>query len=322
MADRYSRFPNASTNRIFVSYRRADSGVWTENLASSLRSYFGEGSLFRDLDSMVAGQDFMTQLDSALDQSRVVLALIGPAWTTIRSQDGIRRIDDAQDVVVAELTRALQRDVPVIPVLVGGAQLPKEGELPRSLRSLTKRHALHLREGDWPHDLGVLVRQLESHGLVQRGVTESGREPPRVPSLTDRREYERTVNAARHSAFTAARGAVDMLGYRLIGESAGATEITFRALGRDVTLIVFDQSPGTSRLVLEFNSVRTAALGAAAVVSFGVGTVTWAAMRAWERRFARGYFDNVESVLGGHGVRTDSRRLPGVERMKSRFGKL
>ena len=76
--------------------------------------------------------------------------VIGPGWSA--ALEKARR--DGQDFVELEVQIALDRpDVSVIPVLVGGAAMPTEAELPGSLRELAGREALELHDDTvrWDH---------------------------------------------------------------------------------------------------------------------------------------------------------------------------
>jgi hypothetical protein len=91
----------------------------------------------------------------------VLLAVIGKTWTTITGADGRRRLDDPEDLVRREIARALQRpDVEVIPVLVDGARMPTEAELPPDLAPLARRQACELSDLRWDFDVDNLARRL------------------------------------------------------------------------------------------------------------------------------------------------------------------
>jgi hypothetical protein len=64
-------------------------------------------------------------IDRALADSDVALAVIGPGWVTAVTPQGTRRLLEDDDYVNLELAGALRRGIRVIPVLVGGAQLPE-----------------------------------------------------------------------------------------------------------------------------------------------------------------------------------------------------
>src|SRR3954453_7059743 len=101
--------------RIFISYRRTDSPAHAGRLYDRLVDKFGEGSVFKDLDSMDLGDDFVDVIQSTIARCDVVLAVIGAAWVTSR-HDGRRRLDEPGDWVRTEILEALRGSARVIPV--------------------------------------------------------------------------------------------------------------------------------------------------------------------------------------------------------------
>ena len=154
------RRAEAPAERIFISYRRADSGGWARSLHDNLEERLGPGRAFRDV-TMQGGMDFHEHVESLLDRCDVLLAVIGKTWTTITDADGRRRLDDPEDLVRREIARALQRpDVQVIPVLVDGARMPTEHEFPPDLAPLARRQACELSDLRWDFDVDNLARRL------------------------------------------------------------------------------------------------------------------------------------------------------------------
>ncbi len=74
---------------------------------------------------------------------------------------GKRRLDDPKDTVRQELQTALKSGMRVFPILVGGAKMPAEEELPGELQALARRNALEVSEQDWNEDFEKLVAALE-----------------------------------------------------------------------------------------------------------------------------------------------------------------
>jgi hypothetical protein len=149
-----------SADRVFISYRRADSGGWARSLHDKLDEELGAGRAFRDV-VMEGGMDFVQHVESLLDRCDVLLAIIGKRWTSITDADGHRRLDDGDDLVRREIARALQRpDVQVIPVLVDGAHMPAKDELPPDLAPLIQRQACELTDSRWEYDVQVLARRV------------------------------------------------------------------------------------------------------------------------------------------------------------------
>jgi hypothetical protein len=151
---------DANAERIFISYRRADSGGWARSLHDNLDERLGTGRAFRDV-AMQGGMDFHDHVESLLDRCDVLLAIIGKEWSSITGADGKRRLDDPHDLVRREIARALQRpDVQVIPVLVDGARMPTDDELPPDLAPLSRRQACELTDSRWDYDVERLTERV------------------------------------------------------------------------------------------------------------------------------------------------------------------
>src|SRR3954470_3843792 len=107
--------------RIFLSYRRGDVGGYAGRLADALHERMGAKSVFQDVLDIAPGQDYTAVIDRALDNSDALLAVIGPGWLAASTPQGSPRLFAGDDYVRLEIARALDRDVRVVPVLVGGA---------------------------------------------------------------------------------------------------------------------------------------------------------------------------------------------------------
>jgi hypothetical protein len=146
---------------IFISYRREDSAGWTGRLAERLKQKFGAEAIFMDIDTIQPGADFAEALRAAVGACDVLLAIIGPEWSLVKNAEGQARLQDPNDWVRTELTAALSRSIPVIPVLVGGATLPKLATLHDDLRKLFNYQAHELTDKRWEFDSSQLVKVLE-----------------------------------------------------------------------------------------------------------------------------------------------------------------
>lgn len=155
-------------NRYFVSYRRDDAPGHAGRLYDGLALKYGEDRVFMDVNRVLPGEDFVERLDAALGQSDALIAVIGPGWIDARDRLGRRRLDDGADYVRRELAAALALDVPVIPVLVNGAAIPREAELPETIAALAHRQAVEIRDTDWAAGLGRLVTALTNVDALPR----------------------------------------------------------------------------------------------------------------------------------------------------------
>lgn len=152
--------------RVFLSYRRGDVGGYAGRLSDDLRERLGTNSVFQDVTAIELGAAFTVAIDRALDESDAVLAVIGPRWLSAATPQGTRRLFEADDSVRLELTRALQREVRVVPVLVGGADLPAADALPEDLRGLVERQGIALRDESWRQDVESLVGSLRGEPVM------------------------------------------------------------------------------------------------------------------------------------------------------------
>lgn len=161
---------------IFISYRRQDSQSAAGRLADHLREHMPAVPIFRDVETIEPGVDFVDAIGRALQSCGVLLAIIGPRWATMTDAAGRRRLDDANDYARLEISTALKRsDVLVIPVLVEGAAMPAADDLPDDLKLLARRNAFELSDKRWEFDVGLLVDALNK----ALGIVPSPKPPPR-----------------------------------------------------------------------------------------------------------------------------------------------
>jgi ABC-type amino acid transport substrate-binding protein len=151
----------ATPGRIFISYRRDEAAYPAGWLFDRLAEHFGSDQVFKDVDSIEPGDDFIEVINTAVGSCDVLLALIGTQWLSLRDEDGNRRIDDPNDFVRLEIEAALARKVRVIPILVDGATVPQQEDLPPSIAKLFRHQALELSPSRFGFDSGRLLRVLD-----------------------------------------------------------------------------------------------------------------------------------------------------------------
>jgi glycerophosphoryl diester phosphodiesterase len=136
---------NGEAGRVFISYRRQETAWPARQLYDLLVAELGADRVFKDVDNIEPGDDFVERIQWAVGSCQVLLALIGPQWLTVKDAAGGRRLDDPTDFVRLEVETALNRDdVRVIPILVDNAQMPTPQELPTGLAALTRRQAVEI----------------------------------------------------------------------------------------------------------------------------------------------------------------------------------
>ncbi len=179
---------------IFVNYRKVDTVYGVDAVAALLVEYLGQEQVFLDHDSMRYGDDFPPTIRAALERCNALVAIIGPQWLTATDSSGNRLIDREHDWVREEIARALARGIPVVPVLLRGAELPPADKLPTEIKRLAYRQRCEisfegLGEGVW-RLVGNLVHQVPELLLPRLFEPETKLPPGHLPSALLRAEYE------------------------------------------------------------------------------------------------------------------------------------
>ena len=125
-----------------------------------LVTHFGEQKVFMDVAGIEAGRDFRQAIEESVANCGVLLVIIGPSWLAAKNEAGVRRLDDPADFVREEVAAALRRDIPVIPVLVRGAEMPRVEQLPETLTDLAYRNCVELTHARWRSDVQLLIEPL------------------------------------------------------------------------------------------------------------------------------------------------------------------
>jgi tetratricopeptide (TPR) repeat protein len=165
---------------IAISYRREDSLPTAGRLYDRLHSKFGKKNVFMDFDSIPPGMDFREQIKQMIERSNLVIAIIGPHCLG-EQPDASRRIDNPADFVRLEIAYALERGIPVIPVLVNNTPMPPPEKLPQEIEGLAFRNAVTLDTGiDFHHHADRLITGIGK----AMDVTPRSRGPRKVPEPT------------------------------------------------------------------------------------------------------------------------------------------
>ena len=146
---------------IFLSYRRADSAAVVDHLYDRLVARYGRECIFRDIDNIPLGKDFRDHIGTVIGGCDIVLAIIGPCWHGGRGASA-NRILREDDPVRIEIEVAIEAGALVIPILVGGAEMPNRQKVPPSLHGLPALNAATLATGrDFEHHLTLLFKKLD-----------------------------------------------------------------------------------------------------------------------------------------------------------------
>lgn len=152
------RLARKSPGRIFINYRRDDAGGVAGRLADSLNRYFGHGRVFRDVDGIETGANFEDVLKRTANDADAMIVLIGRDWIGAKDTNGAVRLHDPNDWVAREIAAALERKIPIYPVLIEAAAMPRPDELPESLRPLVRHNAMSISDHRWQVDVTRLAK--------------------------------------------------------------------------------------------------------------------------------------------------------------------
>ncbi len=162
---------------IFISYRRGDAEGQAGRLFDDLAGHFGKTAVFMDVEDIEPGRDFRKVIDQHVSSCGVLLSLVGKGWLNAADNEGHRRLEDPNDFVRLETASALKRDIPVIPVLVQGANMPKAESLPDDLKEFAFRNAVELTHARWVSDVQLLIKALGRYvdtGNEQKEAVQTG----------------------------------------------------------------------------------------------------------------------------------------------------
>ena len=147
--------------KIFINYRRGETLKDAQHLATLLARSFGSHRIFLDLQGIDGGENYVHTLARQVAASDVVIALIGKNWIDLKDEEGNRRLDNPNDFVRFEIAQALQRDIPVLPVLLDGAPVPRITQLPQDMMALALFQAMPLRAESVVQDAEAIARRLK-----------------------------------------------------------------------------------------------------------------------------------------------------------------
>jgi hypothetical protein len=160
---------------IFVSYRRGDSPGHAGRLQDALRRRFGPEHVFYDVTRIKGGVDFSIAIRDAIERSGVVALVIGPGWERRRFKDWVV---SRRDWVEYEVQCARRAGKPVMPILVGDAEMPES--LAPAFEFLSTINAVSLRDESWDDDVERLLSRLPE--IARTPVAPAPPLPARRPS--------------------------------------------------------------------------------------------------------------------------------------------
>jgi formylglycine-generating enzyme required for sulfatase activity len=146
--------------KIFINYRRVESLNQAQHLKTLFDGAFGAKRVFLDVRGIDGGENWLQTLERQVAACDAMVVLIGKEWTNLKDEHGNRRLDDPHDKVRFEISQALLRNLPVVPVSIDGAAIPKAAQLPDNLLQLARIQAMPLRAESFTQDAAAIIERL------------------------------------------------------------------------------------------------------------------------------------------------------------------
>jgi hypothetical protein len=139
-------------------------------------------SVFKDVDNIPAGVDFVESIPKAMQRATIQLVIIGSHFLDVSDLAGGRRLDNPDDYVRLEVEAGLRKGIPVIPILLEGVTMAAPNQWPSSLARLSRLNALSVRhDPDFSNDMRRVIAAIEraEEGALEQPAPSAA--PPSAP---------------------------------------------------------------------------------------------------------------------------------------------
>ena len=69
--------------KIFISYRRDDSGYTSGRIYDFFADRFGKENILKDIDDIRLGSDFRKEIERMAEECELVAVVMGPRWNDV-----------------------------------------------------------------------------------------------------------------------------------------------------------------------------------------------------------------------------------------------
>jgi hypothetical protein len=149
-----------NTHGIFISYRREGGGIFAGILYDGLCRYYSADKIFKDVNSLTAGSDFVKTISAAMQSSDILVVVIDKYWMRSKIDPNENKLFQKKDYVHFEIREAMNNNLKLVPVLIDGASMPRESELPEDIAVFSKSHAFRIKHESISSDLQDFINLL------------------------------------------------------------------------------------------------------------------------------------------------------------------
>jgi hypothetical protein len=149
--------------KIFINYRRKQSLAEAQHLATILAKEFGARRVFIDVRGIDGFSDWFETLKKQVEGTAAMISVIGKDWLSALDAKDYAPGEKTKDFARFEISEALRRNIPVLPVLLDGAAMPLSSQLPADMQGMLRLQAMDLTLQRFPEDAAAIVKQLKKH---------------------------------------------------------------------------------------------------------------------------------------------------------------
>jgi formylglycine-generating enzyme required for sulfatase activity len=149
------------SGKIFINYRRKQSLAEAQHLATILSREFGERRVFIDVRGIDGFSNWLETLKQEVEGTSAMISVVGRGWLAALDREEHPSGVATRDFVRFEIAEALRRKIPVLPVLLDDAELPKSSELPIEIQGIWSRQAIRLHGDRFPEDAAAISKKLK-----------------------------------------------------------------------------------------------------------------------------------------------------------------
>src|SRR5262249_23818677 len=155
------------------NYRRKQEGGWAADaIATRLAREFGAERIFLDVTGIPPGAKFAEQIRSEIARAVALVVVLGKDWYQIQDDEtGEQRIARADDWVRSEIRTAVERQIPIFPLLIDDATPPSKEVLPDDIKEFIGNQAWQVRQAHVDDDLRPVIEELAKRTGIPRAVS-------------------------------------------------------------------------------------------------------------------------------------------------------
>lgn len=147
---------------ILINYRKNDTDKYAQRIFRQLTKHFGLNHVFMSVETVQIGERFEQGVEYALQLSDFFLPIIGNKWIASPDDSPARYQNGLDDLMEYEISAAVQRGLEVIPLLVDGASMPSQTDLPDCLHALTQFTPVTLEPKNLWRQVNRLINRIQS----------------------------------------------------------------------------------------------------------------------------------------------------------------